>query len=70
MRKQLFCIIVFAIIIALTACNKNRTCTCIVGDETYISEMIHVTKAKAEDYCAHQESQYQERDGQASCILD
>jgi len=70
MRKQLICIIVFAIIVALSACNKNRTCTCIVGDETYISEMIHVTKSKAEDYCANQESQYQERDNKASCTLD
>ncbi len=70
MRKQLFCIIVFAITLTLTACNKNRTCTCVVGDETYISEMVHVTKAKAEDYCTHQESLYQERDGRATCRLD
>lgn len=70
MRKQVYCIIVFAIIIALTACNKNRTCTCTVGEETHVSEMICVTKEKAEEYCAYQESQYQERDGQARCTLD
>ncbi len=70
MRKQLFCILLFALALALTACNKNRTCTCIADNETHISEMIYVTKAKAEDYCANQESQYQQRDVRATCTLD
>ena len=56
--------------LVFSACNKNRTCTCVVGEETYISEMVYVTKSKAEDYCAYQESLYQERDGLASCTLD
>ena len=71
MKKQImFTTILLAIVLAFTSCNKNRTCTCIVGEETYMSEMVYVSKEKAENYCAHQESQYQERDGQASCTLD
>jgi hypothetical protein len=55
--------------IALTSCNKARTCECTVSGQTIAAEFEKGKKSDQEDACTAIETTYKIADPQASCTL-
>lgn len=59
------------VLMALSSCRKDRTCTCTDSNGTTLgtATYINVKKSEAKTFCSANQTQYQATDPGASCTV-
>ncbi len=67
--KKLFFIASITLVVGLTSCKKDYTCTCVVLGQTLVLPIQNSTKSDAQSSCDAAEATYA-ASGVASCTLN